>query len=113
VIINLGSAAADDPGTDMLFGGRRVSARAADQVGRATTGSTQPSAGCPHAGAKSEPTRSAQPEQAEPLDTPGQPLHACPGREMAMGVLLGMISAVVMQKGLRRESRLLLSFDPD
>jgi Dyp-type peroxidase family len=75
VIINLGSAAADDTGTDMLFGGLRVS--------------------------------------AEPRVTLDQPLHACPGREMAMGVLLGMISAIVMQKGLKRESRLLLSFDPD
>jgi hypothetical protein len=123
VIINLGSAAADDTGTDLLFGGLRVSAHATAQVGEATTDSPPPLAACPHAGTtKSEATpspepvrgpRSVQPAQTEPGVTTGQPLHACPGREMAMGVLLGMVSAIVMQQGLKRESRLLLSFDPD
>lgn len=123
VIINLGSAAADDTGTDMLFGGLRVSAQAAAQVATSTPQGQPSPSGCPQAAAmKGGPSPSQEPArcprhepsgQDEPVAPAGHPLHACPGREMAMGVLLGMVSAILLQQGLRREGRLLLSFDPD
>ena len=40
------------------------------------------------------------------------PVHACPGQDMALGVLLGMLSGVLEQTNLRRKGKLVLSFDP-
>jgi Dyp-type peroxidase family len=39
-----------------------------------------------------------------------QPVHSCPGKEMALGVLLGLITAIAEKPDLRREGPLLLSF---
>jgi len=39
------------------------------------------------------------------------PLHACPAREMALGVVLGMLVAVLRRKNLTMESRLALRFE--
>jgi hypothetical protein len=39
------------------------------------------------------------------------PHHACPAQEMAMGVLLGMIVAVLERKSIRAEGPLALTFD--
>jgi deferrochelatase/peroxidase EfeB len=43
----------------------------------------------------------------------GYPVHACPGQDMALGVLLGMLAGVFEQKNLRRKGKLVLSFDPE
>lgn len=39
------------------------------------------------------------------------PLHACPAREMALGVVLGMLVAVLSRNNLRMEERFALSFE--
>jgi hypothetical protein len=39
-------------------------------------------------------------------------LHACPGKELAMGVLLGMLVGLLEQKDVRRESSITVSFAP-
>jgi Dyp-type peroxidase family len=38
-----------------------------------------------------------------------RPVHACPGKEMALGVMLGLITAIAGKPDLRREGPLLLS----
>ncbi|HVZ37167.1 MAG TPA: hypothetical protein VG963_32315, partial [Polyangiaceae bacterium] len=40
------------------------------------------------------------------------PVHACPGRELAIGVLCGLFAAIFERANLRREDRLILSFHP-
>lgn len=141
VIINLGSAAADVNGPvddkDMIFGGaRRASAlakaaqhgcphrpgaEAAPRAVACTCGgegegpSDGHAADCPCSprAAVSEAALADVAQQLQPgPGTTNYPIHACPGREMAMGTLLGMISAILVQKNLRRESRLLVSFGP-
>ncbi len=42
---------------------------------------------------------------------PGAPLHACPGKEMALGVLLGAIAAILERKNVRAEGPVTLSWD--
>ena len=72
IAVHLGSSALDQPGPDMLFGGK-----------------------CRY---------DVSPQQAAPL-------HACPGRELALGVLMGMLTAVLQEHDLRRdEGTLMLSF---
>ncbi|HWZ92175.1 MAG TPA: hypothetical protein VNW92_25100, partial [Polyangiaceae bacterium] len=39
------------------------------------------------------------------------PLHACPAREMALGVLLGMLVAVLKRKNLRYQTTLAITFE--
>jgi hypothetical protein len=43
---------------------------------------------------------------------PRKYLHACPGKELAMGVLTGMLVGLLEQKDVRRESTLTMSFSP-
>jgi Dyp-type peroxidase family len=38
-----------------------------------------------------------------------RPIHSCPGKEMALGVMLGLITAIVEEPDLRREGTLVLS----
>jgi Dyp-type peroxidase family len=45
------------------------------------------------------------------IDDERTPLHACPAREMAMGVLLGMVVGVLKRNNLRMEGRFALSFE--
>jgi predicted acylesterase/phospholipase RssA len=42
---------------------------------------------------------------------PGDPLHACPGKEMALGVLMGLAAAVFERNNLVSEGMLAVSFD--
>ncbi len=144
VIVNLGSAAAEDEGEDMIFGGERrtpyeippeqppfaekcrcpdVMAANVQLTAEVCTcqadGGVSAELGQHAADCRRAPVRvqAAAPGPAVHAN-PGKeaaltyPLHACPGREMAIGTLLGMISGILAQKNLRRESRLLLSFDP-
>jgi hypothetical protein len=46
----------------------------------------------------------------EPRAAAGQAIHACPGQQMAFGVMLGMIVGVLVQNNLRRKSKIMLSF---
>jgi Dyp-type peroxidase family len=113
VIVNLASAAKHEP--YMLFGGRRPEPDVVDRreaaYGPVSVEAAVPRV-CPCVGGPDAEQAAAQAAvKLEPSYDIASPIHACPGRKMALGAIYGMLSAILMQRKLRREGRLLISFE--
>jgi predicted acylesterase/phospholipase RssA/deferrochelatase/peroxidase EfeB len=65
---------------------------------------------CPAAGeGRTDPSLLFGGNYAKKAD--GEPVHACSGKELALGVLMGMAAALMSRRNIRRTARLMVTFD--